>query len=847
MSNIIPSAGEAELANGIGDLPPAGPCKADIKAFCSDVTPGEGRLSECLVERQREMRDGNTPGRKVTQKCIDDIVAFKIDRSSNINKDVPLARACKDDVAKWCQYANDKNAPGSTLACLRAKKNKMGAGCKKEIFRTQQDVVEDYRFDYKLYARCKADVSSLCPDVEPGSGGELDCLESKRQHVSWECQDQMFREEQETGDDIRLSVRLFNKCLQDYRRFCRKVPPGHMRVQECLEDNMDQAKFSPQCKEELDGILASRVADFRLDTALRDACETDVEATCGHSLESMDEDDKAGGTLTSTVLNCLQQYEDELKETECRAEVHRRKQRAARDIRLDEVLYEACSDDRTEFCADVKPGSARVIRCLQDHRSTLSQSCTAALFDHEVRMAEDIDFKYPMKKACAWEISAFCKDVPHGHARVVRCLTDNLDNTDMTSACKKQVERDQNMAARDYRLNFRLSAACGGDISRLCGDTCLQGGAAGSCGGVVLQCLQDNEDNVTDAACQEEIFYFELMEVRDFRNDVILAEACRNDVAQFCQDVEPGDGRVHKCLRGAMGQLSPRCRKEEQKLQAKEMRDVRLRPKLNRACSEEKAVYCKDVKPGRARVVQCLMENMAQPDFGQECLEELEKREDAVKNDYRMDVGVATNCEADVTTFCPDERSQLRGNATVLKCLVANFASLAEPCQAEMSRAVRVALWDYKPGAPLTQACDKDVSDKCPGSSQARVSGSPFTIGAVGRCLSKAVVQHSRLDAQCRALTLVAAPKDMRAMFDGSESSGALVARLADLQAAAGLDRVLVDPYGPNAVTVTGWVAIACIFSIVVVLLGSVFVLIRRLQGQRVAAYTQLAAKSGDV
>jgi hypothetical protein len=30
-------------------------------------------------------------------------------------------------------------------------------------------------------------------------------------------------------------------------------------------------------------------------------------------------------------------------------------------------------------------GSARVIRCLQDHRSSLSQTCAAALFDHEVR------------------------------------------------------------------------------------------------------------------------------------------------------------------------------------------------------------------------------------------------------------------------------------------------------------------------------------------------------------------------------------------------------------------------------------------------------------------------------
>lgn len=67
-------------------------------------------------------------------------------------------------------------------------------------------------------------------------------------------------------------------------------------------------------------------------------------------------------------------------------------------------------------------GSARVIRCLQDHRTNLSQKCAAALFDHEVKMAEDIDFKYPMRKACAWEISKMCKDVPKGHARVVRCL-----------------------------------------------------------------------------------------------------------------------------------------------------------------------------------------------------------------------------------------------------------------------------------------------------------------------------------------------------------------------------------------------------------------------------------------
>lgn len=42
-----------------------------------------------------------------------------------------------------------------------------------------------------------------------------------------------------------------------------------------------------------------------------------------------------------------------------------------------------------------------------------------------------------------------------------------------------------------------------------------------------------------------------------------------------------------------------------------------------------------DVKPGKARVVTCLMENMAQPNFGDECRVELQKREEVVKNDYR--------------------------------------------------------------------------------------------------------------------------------------------------------------------------------------------------------------------
>ena len=50
---------------------------------------------------------------------------------------------------------------------------------------------------------------------------------------------------------------------------------------------------------------------------------------------------------------------------------------------------------------------------------------------------------------------------------------------------------------------------------------------------------------------------------------------------------------MHQCLRLNRDKISDPCRNEELKLAAIEYRDIRLRPKLNKLCSEEKAVYCK--------------------------------------------------------------------------------------------------------------------------------------------------------------------------------------------------------------------------------------------------------------
>lgn len=68
---------------------------------------------------------------------------------------------------------------------------------------------------------------------------------------------------------------------------------------------------------------------------------------------------------------------------------------------------------------------------------------------------------------------------------------------------------------------------------------------------------------------------------------------------------------MHQCLRDNVQKLTENCRKEELKLNIIQSRDVRLRPKLNKACSEEIAVYCKDVQPGGASLLSLLPSNPA--------------------------------------------------------------------------------------------------------------------------------------------------------------------------------------------------------------------------------------------
>lgn len=859
-SDLIEEVPEAELWNADADISTVGSCEQGIEQFCRKVEPGEGRLAECLTEQLEEEEDGDSKGHVVSDDCWEELSAFKMDRATNVNKDVPLAKACRADIKKHCSKKKyDRSNAADVLDCLRrVRKKKLSDKCAERVHEEQEEEAKDWRVDSMLYAACYADVGALCEGVDPREEGAFtQCLVDKYSLISaGACKDQLKRVEVERAEDVRLDRPLLRACSADIRRFCADEEYGEGKMQECLEDHHGEEEFSERCRAALEGRLQRASSDYELNYGLRESCEGDVAELCGKEREALAL--LSGFAADAQVITCLETKRAKIRDERCREEVHRQLAREAEDLRFDHELAQACHGDVRKHCNATIPGSARVITCLEEQRGQLSKPCSAQLFRHEEMLAEDIDFKYPLQRACVTEISIFCADTPHGHARVVRCLQDKVEDGEMSDECRAEVKKDELKASHDYRLNYRLQKACSGEVSRLCKKEAASCAEAGQeCEGRVTDCLRAKLDDIRGEECRKEVFHVVKAQAFDYRLDAQMGAACSGDIASHCKGVQAGKGRMHACLREHWKQLSQSCKDHEHRLSILQARDVRLRPHLRDACSGELASFCKDVEPGKARAFRCLVDHMGKPGFSEGCRGEVAQHTAAAQGDYRLDFGVSSACQADVGAQCQAAQRELQKGGqegVVLRCLVGTYKTLSEGCQSELSRSARMALWAYKEGAPLTGVCDPDVKARCP--ALPRSGKGFFKTGAVGKCLAQQAAQGGAeaeaLSFGCRKLVLVAAPRDARAVFDSSMSLEAVANKVAQIAHSAGVSKTFVDPkaHGMAAITLTGWVAFSSVCALAVVLLGTLsFAAWRYVGRSRVQhSYAPVAPmKEGDV
>lgn len=100
-------------------------------------------------------------------------------------------------------------------------------------------------------------------------------------------------------------------------------------------------------------------------------------------------------------------------------------------------------------------------------------------------------------------------------------------------------------------------------------------------------------------------------------------------------------------------------------------------------------------------------------------------------DNWKMDYGVSKQCKQDVKKVCASAMSK-HGGGEVLKCLAQNHDSLSSSdCQTEVARATKMALWQYRKGAAMTEECDEDAQTLCAGDFP---DGSSVATKKLGQC-----------------------------------------------------------------------------------------------------------------
>ncbi len=96
-------------------------CEADLKQYCSQVTPGEGRMMYCVAAHED----------KLSGQCeyaLYEAASLLRQLSSAI---VYVAESCATEIETLC--SDVKAGEGRILACLEANAEKTGETCKKSI------------------------------------------------------------------------------------------------------------------------------------------------------------------------------------------------------------------------------------------------------------------------------------------------------------------------------------------------------------------------------------------------------------------------------------------------------------------------------------------------------------------------------------------------------------------------------------------------------------------------------------------------------------------------------------------------------------------------------------------
>jgi OOP family OmpA-OmpF porin len=95
------------------------------------------------------------------------------------------------------------------------------------------------------------------------------------------------------------------------------------------------------------------------------------------------------------------------------------------------IMGDGCSKEVNTFCAEVPLGGSRVMNCLFDHESQLSSGCKQAIDQGQSTIEAALGDANFFGANCAADMQRLCPGVVAGGGRLLACLMDNINNTEL--------------------------------------------------------------------------------------------------------------------------------------------------------------------------------------------------------------------------------------------------------------------------------------------------------------------------------------------------------------------------------------------------------------------------------
>uniref|UniRef100_A0A4W5RC73 Golgi apparatus protein 1 n=1 Tax=Hucho hucho TaxID=62062 RepID=A0A4W5RC73_9TELE len=659
-------------------------CREDRERFCENTPAGEGRVYKCLFNHKFE--------EAMSEKCRDALTTRQKLIAQDYKVSYSLAKACKTDLRKY-RCSADANMPRARearlsylLLCLESAVHRgrtVSGECQGEMLDYRRMLMEDFSLSPEIVLHCRGEIEAHCSGLHR-KGRTLHCLmrvgRGDLGAIDNLCQKalQTLIQEADPGADYRIDRALNEACESVIQTACKHIRNGDPMILSCLMEHLYTDKMVEDCEHRLLELQYFIARDWKLDPILYKKCQGDASRLCHtHGWNETIEMMPPGA-----IFSCLYRHAYRTEEQgrrlsrDCKVEVQRILHQRALDVKLDPELQRRCMTDLGKWCSE-KAESGQELDCLQDHLEDLVSECKDVVGNLTELESEDIQIETLLMRACEPVIQSYCHEVADNQidtGDLMECLVQNKHQKEMNDKCAVGVTHFQLVQIKDFRFSYKFKMACKEDVLKLCPN------------------IKKKVDVV-----------------------LCLSTTVRNDTLQDMKEQR----------------VSVKCRKQLRVEELEMSEDIRLEPELYDSCKQDIGRLCQNVAFGNAQVsvnneyskhipLNLIPISLTTASLVSRVIECLKENKKQLTQHYRLNPVLRKSCKADIPKFCQSILNKATGDSElegqVVSCLKLKYADqrLSPDCEDQIRVILQESALDYRLDPQLQLHCTDEISRLCP-------------------------------------------------------------------------------------------------------------------------------------